>query len=102
LLDDDRFIALVIGSVEESEICWDKLQMDGFVQKRDYELAVYFIRSVQVHPEPILSFEIDNLWEDIEIKNKENLRKKKNHFRLYFSLSSGEAAMLAGMYVFNE
>ncbi|MDR2118069.1 MAG: FecR domain-containing protein [Tannerellaceae bacterium] len=93
LLQDSRFIASVMRPTEESEAYWDKVLREGIVQRHDYELACYFIRSVQIHPEPIQLPEIVSLWEDIEIRNKENLRKKKNRFRLYFSVISGAAVL---------
>jgi hypothetical protein len=94
LLRDDRFIASVIRPAAQAEDYWNRALEEGLVQKHDYELACYFIRSVQVHPEPIRPCEIESLWEDIEIRNKKNLRRQTNRFRLYSAIVSGVAVSL--------
>jgi hypothetical protein len=101
LLQDSRFIAFLTHPTEELEAYWNKALKDGIVNSHDYESACYFIRSVQVHPEPIQYNEIETLWEDIEIANKKNLKKRKVRFRLYFSAVSGVAVFFVFLFIFN-
>ncbi|MDR1644614.1 MAG: FecR domain-containing protein [Tannerellaceae bacterium] len=102
LLQDKRFISSVTHPTHESDDYWNKALREGIANERDYELAHYFILSVQVRPEPLQHNEIDNLWEDIEIKNKQNLRKRQKRFRLYFSVLFGATAILAGLLIYNN
>ncbi|MDR1259632.1 MAG: FecR domain-containing protein [Tannerellaceae bacterium] len=101
LLQDNRFITSVTFPTEESDAYWSKALEDGTIDRPDYELAGHFIRSVQVRPERIRRSEIDNLWENIEIANKENLRRRKNRFRFYFSTISAIAVSFVFLYLLN-
>jgi hypothetical protein len=101
LLQDSYFITHVTHPTEESDIYWNKALKEGMIERQDYELAKHFILSVQVPPEPVSHDDIDNLWENIEIENKENLRKKNNLFRIYFSSVSAIAVILAFLFILN-
>jgi ferric-dicitrate binding protein FerR (iron transport regulator) len=94
LLQDSCFIASVTHPGEESETFGNKAPEDGMVDRQVYEIARYFICSVQMSPEPVLQSEIVGLWENIEIANKCNLQKSKAKFRFYLSAVAGIAVML--------
>jgi hypothetical protein len=93
LLEDDGFIAFRTHPDDEGEAYWSEALEEGRVDRREFELAGYFIRSVQVRPEPVRQEEIDSLWEDIEIANKRNLRKKKSGALRYVGAVSGVAVL---------
>jgi ferric-dicitrate binding protein FerR (iron transport regulator) len=95
LLQDERFIAWATRPTGETDDYWKEILREGAADTRDYELAHYFIHSVQVKPEALRYSEIDNLWEDIEIRNKANLMKRQRRLRLYASLCSSAAVLLA-------
>jgi hypothetical protein len=102
LLQNSCFIASVMRPTEESETFWNKALEDGTVNKQVYETARYFIRSVQMPSEPVLHSEIDCLWEDIEIANKQNLRKSRTRFRFYLSAVAGIAALFILVLMLNH
>ena len=94
LLQDDCFIAFVQNPTKESEEYWSKALEKGRIDMRDYELACFFVDSVQVQSDPISSKEIFNLWEDIEVKNKQNLKRRKKRFRFYATTAVACSAAL--------
>jgi hypothetical protein len=65
------------------------------MKNNDYRLARYFINSVQVQSEHISPNEIYLIsGKNIEISNKQNLKKKKNRYLAYFSAVGGVAVLL--------
>lgn len=98
LAQDDFFIFSIVHPTEETNSFWLKTIELGIVNKDDYNLARYFVESMQVSPRIIQQDEIFSLWEDIEIANKINLRRKRKHFTLYFSIAASIAVLFAFAY----
>jgi hypothetical protein len=102
LLQDDLFITSVAHPTEETEAFWEDILKKEVLRLQDYELACCFIRSVQVKPESVTTEEIFNIWESIEVANKNNLRIKKKHFRLYVSAAASIIAILMLLFAGNQ
>ncbi|MDR1501175.1 MAG: FecR domain-containing protein [Prevotella sp.] len=101
LLQDDCFISSITCPTQESDIFWSEILKLGILDTKNYELACYFIRSVQVNSEYIGCEEIDNLWGNIKLLNKNNLKKRKNRFLFCFSAVAGIAALFVFLFVIN-
>jgi len=95
LLQDDFFISSMLYPTEETDEFWVKALEEKVISLNNYKLARYFINSVQVKPEPISMEETYNLWENIEVANKQNIRNKKRRLTFYLSVAAGVAAFLA-------
>ncbi|MDR1558009.1 MAG: FecR domain-containing protein [Tannerellaceae bacterium] len=94
LFQDDNFIASQLSSEPESEAYWNEMLEKGLIDREDYTFACRFIRSVQVRPEFISDAEIFNLWVDIEVTNKANMKRKKKRYHI-ISIVSGMIALFA-------
>jgi hypothetical protein len=102
LLQDDFFIASMTRPDKESDAFWNQALEEGTVNRRDYEVSRYFIHSMQVRPESIESEEVYTLWEDIEVANKSNLKKKRMHSRFYVSAMAGVAVLFVVAFILND
>lgn len=103
LLQDDFLISSINNPTKETDAFWQEVVDKGMIDSHDFELASYFVKSVQVQPEIISKDDIYSLWEDIEVKNKINLRNKRKRFNIYFSTVAGIAALLAIAFIlFNQ
>lgn len=102
LLQDDAFITAMTKPDKESEKYWNDAVREGKVDIHEYKLARYYIESVQVQPEKISNDEIFSLWENIEVLNKQNLKKKRNHSFFYLSAVAGVAALCIVVFSWNS
>jgi len=101
LLQDDYFIISTLSHAEETETFWEEVLEEGKLNRDDYELARYFIHSLQAIPDDMTGEEIYTMWENIEVRNKENLRKKKRRFRLYALSMTGAVAVFILLFLLN-
>jgi hypothetical protein len=94
LLQNNNFIISQLYPTPESDAYWNDLLEKGVVDMKDYAFACRFIRAAQISPEYTSDAEILNLWVDIEVTNKANIKRKKKHFHI-ISVVSGIVAMIA-------
>lgn len=92
LLQDDFFISSFQNPSAKSDAFWKDAQDKGVIDKHEFELARFFISSVQIAPERMSQSEVAKLWEDIEIINKTNLKKRLSRNRIV-SLSVAAASL---------
>ncbi|MDL2281791.1 FecR family protein [Parabacteroides sp. OttesenSCG-928-G06] len=95
LLQDDYFIASRLYPTRESERFWNNILQEGLIRQEDYNLACFFINSVQMDPETLSPSEKTFLWKAIGEDNQRMLKKKKKRTRILLSSLSGIAASLA-------
>ncbi|MDH6306052.1 hypothetical protein M2459_002804 [Parabacteroides sp. PF5-5] len=93
LLQDDYFVHSMINPTKETDEFWKKAIDNKVIDLHDYKLARYFINSVQVENEKVSNEEKFELWENIEVANKYNLKKKKKRLFFYWSATAGVAAL---------
>jgi hypothetical protein len=94
LLQNDNFIASQLCPEQESDAYWKDMLEKGLVDKEDYAYACRFIRSVQSRPEFISDADILNLWVNIEVTNKRNIKRKGKRLHAV-SISLGMVALFA-------
>ena len=87
-LQDDYFIQSMQNPNEESTLFWNSLILGNQLCIEEYELARLCIESVQIKRKHISSKEIADMWENIEIKNKKQLKKRILKYRLYISIAA--------------
>jgi hypothetical protein len=93
LLQNDKFILARIKPEKESDEHWKEQVKNKSLLPDDYRFACNFINTVQTQPEILPDDEIFNLWENIEIANKQNLKIKKA--RLYIiNIAAAAIALL--------
>lgn len=102
LLQDEYFIHSVINPTRESEEYWQKALQERRVHADDYELACYFLKSVRTKPQDVTNEEIYNLWENIEFKNKQHLKKQRKVSRYFLSAVAGVAAVFMIAFILNR
>lgn len=89
LLKDESFINHSLYPDEKSEKYWKKLLDEDILNRQEYELACFYIDSVQVQEEMIEDEEIIDLWGNIEVANKRNLKAKRKLFYIISSVAAG-------------
>jgi len=89
---DDFFISSITHPTKETEIFWKNAVKEGKINISEYWLARNFIDSVQAQPETISVKEKFALWEEIELSNKNVLKKRARRYRRYFLSMTGIAA----------
>lgn len=94
LLQNNNFITSQLYPTPESDAYWNDLLEKGVVDMKDYTFACRFIRAAQISPEYTSDAEILNLWVDIEVTNKANIKRKKKRFHI-ISVVSGIVAIIA-------
>jgi len=97
-LQDDYFINSIIKPTRESEIFWEKAVKEKTIHIDDYKAARYFIDSVQIKTAQISNEEIFTLWEDIEIRNKQNLQRKRKRLYIFISSVAGIVAVFISLF----
>lgn len=99
LLQDDYFINSMINPTKETEQFWKELLDGEIIDIHEYKLARYFVNSVQLQQEKVSHEEKFELWENIEIANKLNLKKKKK--RLLFNLMAAAGVVALATLLFS-
>ncbi|WP_106832083.1 FecR family protein [Parabacteroides pacaensis] len=98
LLQDDYFIHTILHPVPETELFWKQLLKEGKIKQSDFELAVFFLRSLRVKKQYMSPEAVSSLWENIEIKNKNRLnRKVRQMYRLLLPTACGLLLLLLGV-----
>lgn len=87
-LEDDAFIKSIQNPTEESVCFWNNLIRENQLCIEAYESARFYIESVQVKRKYMSSEEIAELWEDIEIGNKNKFKKRITVHRRYISFAA--------------
>lgn len=83
LLEDDNFIQAMISSTPQEEELWESLVQDGLLDRGEYETARNFVKMMK-RPHKIMSLkERNELWVEIEVENKKNLRRSIRRKQLY-------------------
>lgn len=76
LLEDDSFIHSMINPSEETNKFWNSLLVDGILDFDEFQEARSFVLFMQ-RPRKVMSAkEKNDLWVQIEIRNKKNLRRR--------------------------
>lgn len=100
LLQDTAFIRSVVEPGPDSLDFHQRLLDEGIIDVGDFEKAVFLITSLQTQAEPVGKDELQTLWEDIEISNNNNLRKRRRRVGFTLSILSGISALwLAFVYL---
>jgi len=94
LLQDSCFIRSVQQPDQENMIFHKQLVEEGILSREELDQAVFLINSLRTHSEPVRKGELELLWEDIEISNKKNLRKRRRFIGINLSAVAGIAASL--------
>lgn len=101
LLEDDFFISSVLNPTDETDAFWMKAIEEEVISLHDYKLARYFIDSVHPKQEEVSIEEAYDLWQNIEVTNKRNIRNKKKRLSFFLSATAGIAALLAIVLLLN-
>lgn len=102
LLQDEYFITSMTSPTPESEEYWFNTIREGQIDIHDYNLARFFIDSVQTKSEKMKMEEKHNLWENIEFENKQKLKRQRKNFRIYLSVASGLVAIFIVAFLLNK
>lgn len=98
LLQDDYFIHTILHPVAETELFWKQLLEEGRIKRSDFELAVFFLRSLRVKKQYMSPESVSSLWENIEIKNKNRLnRKVRQMYHVLLPAACGFLLLLLGV-----
>ncbi|WP_085535928.1 FecR family protein [Massilibacteroides vaginae] len=99
-LQDDFFIQSMIHPSDDSVLFWNEAIAQDIIDKEEYAVAHLFICSSQEKRERITQEEMFDLWEDIELRNKDFLKKKEQRLNIYYSISAVIAVLLACGFLF--
>lgn len=94
LLHDPFFIQSIQQPTEETDLFW-KLQVeDGVIDEKEFKLATFYLKSIQVEHERISKKDLHTLWESIEQTNKSLLKKRIR--RMYQVVAAACVILLVG------
>lgn len=99
-LQDDFYIQSMIHPSDESDFFWNDAIEQGYINENEFKIAQLFICSSQGKKERITQGEIFDLWEGIELKNKEFLKKKRQRLNLYYSIAAIITILLVSSFFF--
>ncbi|MBC5641648.1 FecR family protein [Parabacteroides sp. BX2] len=94
LLHDAFFTETIQHPTEETDLFWKMQVEDGVIDKREYHLAVLYLKSIQVEHARISKKDLNSLWKSIEQTNKKVLKIKIK--RLYRVLYAACLVLLIG------
>lgn len=95
LLSDDFFITSIKHPSEETKAFWKEVLERRIVDEKEFELARYLLVSMQTKKERMMPDEVNELWENIEIRNKAKLNYKRKKDRIIYSFVAAASILLA-------
>lgn len=95
LLSDDFFITSIKHPSEETKAFWKEVIERRIVDEKEFELARYLLVSMQTKKERMMPDEVNELWENIEIRNKAKLNFKRKKDRIIYSFVAAASILLA-------
>jgi len=95
LLSDDFFITSIKHPSEETKAFWKEVIERRIVDEKEFELARYLLVSMQTKKERMMPDEVNELWENIEIRNKAKLNYKRKKDRIIYSFVAAASILLA-------
>lgn len=99
-LQDDFFIHSLMHPTDELEKFWQDAVNENRINKDEFTTACHFIRTVQVKEERLSYEEIFDLWENIEVRNKHFLKKKRRKLNFYYLTAAGVSAVLISVFFY--
>lgn len=99
-LQDDFFIQSIIHPTDESVFFWNEAISKKIIREEEYMAAALFIRSSQEKTERITQEEMFDLWENIELKNKAFLTKRRQRLNMYYSIAAAFTILLISSFLF--
>jgi len=103
LLDDVNFISHVKHPSPESESYWTDLVNTGKIQRDDYELSVYCIRSFRIPDRQLTQEEIADLWTKIRANATKEKKTKHINIILWTVVAMAACALaLTGIFIFHR
>jgi hypothetical protein len=103
LLTDDFFISSIKHPTEETKTFWKEVLERRIVEEKEFELARYLLISMQIKREQMKADEVNELWENIEIRNKANLNYKRKKDHIIYSFFAAASILLAvGFTIFEK
>lgn len=100
LLHDDFFISSVKKPTEENKLFWENLIKKRKLNREDFDLACYFIQSVQQSLILPSSLEVSEMWVDIKEQNEKLSANKRRNIRIKIIFSSIAASILILLTIF--
>jgi len=91
LVNDQFFLESMKNPSRESELYWQELVTKGIVSKVEFDLAKSFVTSLKVKSSKMSQDELTELWVNIEITNKKQLKRK---LKRLFTISSAACIAL--------
>lgn len=83
LLEDEYFIQSMIYPTPESDEFWNSLLIDRILEYEEFEEAQNFIHLMQRPKKVMTAKERNDMWVNIEVKNKKNLRNNIRRKKIY-------------------
>ncbi|MDR0844105.1 MAG: FecR family protein, partial [Tannerella sp.] len=101
LLEDDNFIASANHPTPESDACWTSLLTKGEIRQEDYELALYFVKSLYPNNQYLTKEEIADIWTNVRMQT---VRPKKDSRLIHLLIAASAACVLAlaGLFLFQH
>lgn len=99
-LQDDFFIHSLTHPTNESEKFWREALNENLINKEEFRIASHFILSVQVKQERPSYEEVFDLWKNIEVRNKDFLKKKRRKLNFYYLTAAGISALLISVFFY--
>lgn len=101
-LQDDFFVHSLTHPTDESEKFWGDAVNKNLIDKDEFRNACHFIRSVQVKQEWLSYEEVFDLWENIEVRNKDFLKKRRRKLNFYYLTAAGISAIFISLFFYYD